>query len=479
MHLNYETLAQFAYLFVTDLTRVPYGHTYETYEKEEKGYAECWLKAYIEAFNMPMDGQLTHERIKKIHEIAMDFQKDGFSGKYKNQPNNFLISPNILIDRRNNQLFPNFHYSASKEGIEEFLEYWMISSPHGSTHLFGFFNQKTGEALGFRRSNEGGLEMMKVNSYQDPSREFHKTSFEDAVKNTMYIFAQDFECMIDSMIEVPEEKIHDKVTQTMKRIMDTYHEEMRNLDQGDSDKKIQIIAKTIQRITQLHPFCDGNIRTCYILLNKLLRDHGLPLTLLINPNRFDCCSVKELVEMIKEGQLNFSRLKEMQGDGNFTFKSECELFEALKSIQLSPQRLYDVDSSIVQCFIGTLLNITPLIKDDSINLAPEAYHFDENGLIKGLRKLIPEDNSQLLLILQAAEGKNYNLVFRRACAFGNKALIQFIQDFINPLGIDLNEPSSNGKTPQDWLRSNKNLDPEEKQFLDGCIFSSSHQNKIW
>ena len=79
------------------------------------------------------------------------------------------------------------------------------------------------------------------------------------------------------------------------------------------DDKLRIIVKHVQRIFQLQPFSGENhgVRnTCSILLNKLLRDHGFPISLLMNSYRFGCCSISELVKMVKQGQQHFQQLME-------------------------------------------------------------------------------------------------------------------------------------------------------------------------
>jgi hypothetical protein len=61
-------------------------------------------------------------------------------------------------------------------------------------------------------------------------------------------------------------------------------------------EKLRIIAKFIRDCEQLHPFLDGNCRTiCMLTLYKILAENNFPVPILSNPNRFDCCSIDELV----------------------------------------------------------------------------------------------------------------------------------------------------------------------------------------
>lgn len=65
------------------------------------------------------------------------------------------------------------------------------------------------------------------------------------------------------------------------------------------------IAELCQSLEQLHPFPDGNCRTFgVILLNHLLVRHGLPMSMLDDPNILDGWSLDEVVKEIKKGQKN-------------------------------------------------------------------------------------------------------------------------------------------------------------------------------
>lgn len=68
------------------------------------------------------------------------------------------------------------------------------------------------------------------------------------------------------------------------------------------EEKIKLIAQTCQTLDQLHLFTDGNIRTIYLLLNKLLMENGLLPTTLEDPNIIDCFSVDEITAKIIAGQ---------------------------------------------------------------------------------------------------------------------------------------------------------------------------------
>lgn len=74
------------------------------------------------------------------------------------------------------------------------------------------------------------------------------------------------------------------------------------------DKKLEVIVRICQNLEQLHAFEDGNMRTVYLLLQRMLVENGLSPTVLYNPNVIDLKSVKEIIGAIKAGQERFTYL---------------------------------------------------------------------------------------------------------------------------------------------------------------------------
>ena len=72
------------------------------------------------------------------------------------------------------------------------------------------------------------------------------------------------------------------------------------------DDKLSAIVTFCQSLDQVHLFKDGNIRTVGMFtLNKLLYDNNLPFCSLNDVNVFDCLSIQELINAVKEGQAYF------------------------------------------------------------------------------------------------------------------------------------------------------------------------------
>jgi hypothetical protein len=84
-----------------------------------------------------------------------------------------------------------------------------------------------------------------------------------------------------------------------------YHQAIQ--EAGDNYmQKLQAICKFLSTLERVHPFNDGNCRTVYFLLQKLLIDNNFPPSVLENPNIFDGFSVNELVEKVVLGMDRFA-----------------------------------------------------------------------------------------------------------------------------------------------------------------------------
>lgn len=62
------------------------------------------------------------------------------------------------------------------------------------------------------------------------------------------------------------------------------------------DEKYRIIAECCRDLEIAHLYPDGNLRPIgFLVVNKLLTENGLPPVIMENPNRFDGCSIQELL----------------------------------------------------------------------------------------------------------------------------------------------------------------------------------------
>jgi hypothetical protein len=92
------------------------------------------------------------------------------------------------------------------------------------------------------------------------------------------------------------------VPELLEGIVTSYNEEIKRAQ--TSDEKLRVIVKHVQDIEQLHPFQDGNLRTCILLLQRLLIQNGFLPVMLEEPNIFDAYDLDTLIEEVKIGMQN-------------------------------------------------------------------------------------------------------------------------------------------------------------------------------
>lgn len=396
----------FLYLFTMDINRIPL-QSYEVYESYEPGFSVPFIRAYIAAFKEEMNGKLSHALLKKINRIAMDHMPSHFD-QYRSQPGNFLISFEKYGKKS------NFGYSATLEGLQEFISYWIDQQK--SHHMLSFQPKGNLNIDSFAIVSEYKKTFWCMASNGSITRE----EFNPVIHNPLVKALSensDYEFYINTMVFAPDstENIQRKTEQYMQQIFDDFHKEIASTTSAEG--KISIIAKHIQRIEQLHPFEDGNIRTCHILLNKLLSDYGLPLSILFNPNKLDACSLSDVINMIKDGQAIYQQLI------NNTLSTEFEIItneniDILQSIKCPPHDLKQ--PVLLDSFFNSIIN---------------------RQQVYGLSKATAQ---------RFFSSKNdFSCALRNAC---NKRELSIIKELLESnKKIELNQQSSNGNTALDWL----------------------------
>jgi hypothetical protein len=373
-------LKDFIYVYLTDLCRVMLDHDYKHYVNTEPGYGEAILKAYQKAFSTPKDGKITQDLIKNIHQTAMSFGSRNNQDQYKDKLTNFTICFSENRDyKKEKHIHP--YYNASPEGLKEYLCYW--KKQKGLNQALRFIKK---DADKLRSTNHiflvspYGLHFTKYIPENNENIQTKDMTFKDGF-NLICEMLDDctFNCYMEPMLLIKKNTIKETTKQLMEDVINQYNEGMKNA--LSSDEKLKEAVTFLQRVTQIHPFIDGNIRTCYILLNKLLRDFDLPLTVLINPNRLDCCSLSEVISMVKQGQEHYQQLlKHEKGSITLKFPNEMKL---LQTITLNPQELFDIESqSLIKAFINCLIHKTPEIENSNIT----SQHFlkDEKSISPSL-----------------------------------------------------------------------------------------------
>ena len=84
------------------------------------------------------------------------------------------------------------------------------------------------------------------------------------------------------------------------RLLAEYYDRLTQCE--TDDQKLGNIVNLCQRLDQVHPFYDGNIRVFAILmLDYLCLQNGFKIPTLLDPNVFDMLSNEELISKIKDG----------------------------------------------------------------------------------------------------------------------------------------------------------------------------------
>ncbi len=418
------------YLFITDPVGLAAGELYADYEEREPGYSQSWLSAYNYAFQMPKDGKITSELLLGINEKAMGFQKEHPVGCYRDKPVFFEIVPNMFSDDAHRCISA---FSSSLKGIGEFVDYWFVKRQLPMHYITFVQNERRLRWLVSKAHHD----KMKWTHQEGVGPFYHEWLDLKAHAEKITTLFQDskYLCYIECMPEVDETIITLEIERCLQGIIEEFEAEIPTAK--SADEKITVIVKHIQHISQLHPYIDVNIRTCYILLKKLLREYELPLTILLNPNCFDCCSVREVVDMVKQGQLHYQQLLQHK-EGKFVFKYFLaivikDMLPLISSVASSPHSLFAVKPTPSEVLIQQLKHLDPCDK--------------------------------ILAIISAVEAGTYNVAFRKACAEGDFSVISTIYRFQGVLNINIQEPCSEGKIPYDLLRANALLKEDDIEKL--------------
>lgn len=468
-------LDKFTYLFLVDVVSLVTQQNYKSYNEKEPGYGPCQLQAYLQAFSYPQDGKITHELIQAIHQQAMAFNPSKLPGQYKKLSNHFEIAKADAFDLKTKRLVIAPAYSADDEGIKEFLAYWMINKKDSFHHLGVSLDDDFTKPFGsFNQDPTNPKRLLCVKSTVD----IQSVDLETAVR---YLFElqkdRQYKTVLSSMPHLKDSLVHPVTIREVQKIMDEFNKEIKLV--LTDDDKLTCIVRHVQHLNQLHPFLDGNIRTCYILLNKLLRDYGFPLTILLNPNRLDCCSLKHLVGQVKQGQIFFQQLLQHK-EGDLILVTE-ESIEMLKRITCTPQSLFDIKKELVDLFIQQVTGVPRVQCSIGGNphslFAVAAASSTEKDFSAQLRLLIA-GKPDFSPIQEAVDAGKFGVGFRRACAHGTLDVISKFVEHIEQLALDINEQSTNGNTALDWLAKNKNLDSFAKESLKVDLLGQSSQGKI-
>ncbi|GEM_PF-1892546 len=464
----------FLYLFLIDPARIIVNDHYEKYVGRETGYGKSLLQAYQYALTTPILG-MTEGLLNDIHRIAMSHLPDANPGQYKEKPNSFAVTPSVIIDPNSKEICKNCTFSVTHEGIQEFIDYWLLGKIQPPFHYIAF-QKKNDPLTGFIVCvEEGKLFIKEIKN----KKIIKKIELDKNNLQRLYTLLKDFSysCEVNSMpaISSPGE-MKQCVTLMLKRHVDEYNDEIKKAT--SENKKISTIVKHTQRIAQLHAFKDGNIRTCYVLLNKLLKENHLSLSIMLDPNRLDMCHIDLIVRTVKCGQEIYNQLMHLNSsEKKFTVTTEEE-FDFMKSITFSKQPLYDIDENTIIDFVITLNKVNLIEKFDPLTNSLNLFSIQKNPIHTQLLAETEEyfsENSKYKSIYTALEKSDYVLALRNACINNLVPLILILLKFKDSFNI--NDPSKNGNTVLDWLELSTIGSPESKDKIRALLIENGALTK--
>ncbi|MBA3535565.1 MAG: hypothetical protein H0T84_02985 [Tatlockia sp.] len=174
-------------------------------------------------------------------------------------------------------------------------------------------------------------------------------------------------------------------------------------------------------------------------MNKLLNDHGLSLTLLMNPNRLDACSLEQVVQMIKQGQIHYHQVVQHK-EGNIQLSADKELCQINQSFSCLPQKLDDIPTILIESFIATVIEGKPKQLNTSRNnpysFLPASKKEPTEKLIEELSLLIDSKDEKHKPLITALEKKQCNLALRNICANYNIKVIEKVLNYHDILSFN-------------------------------------------
>ncbi|HAF88114.1 MAG: hypothetical protein CMF38_01115 [Legionellaceae bacterium] len=426
---------------------------------KEPGCGPAWLRAYLFAYQYKgLKGQLSHQLLLGTHKEAMAWQNSqdkALIGQYKHVHNHFQALPNHVLSNGEHRI--NRTYTMSRAGVHEF-----IANDFRRYREFG-------TSISFTQNNLKDINTQSalcLESFDPVTQLYHYTESKEGAITADTKDALKVHKIVNSYLQnptvlvtmQPAEKlsvwqIQAATNARMTIIIDEFNQIIQQCHTDET--RIRAIIKTIQQIDQCHPFIDGNVRCCYILLNKLLDDYGLGKTLLFNPNVFDLHALDELYDLVTQGQRYYQKLVLHQSTSPFDYHHTILGYDV--SVSCVPQAMPDVSESLLEQFKSIVIR--------------QDYQSKQRPTQTVYLNLFAAKNTAFCannIINQLIEGGNYNLALRKLCyaTKQKKLILKLLQQFpeVNPL-----ETTSKNQTAFDLLALNSHLDAQDKKEVEMAL----------
>jgi hypothetical protein len=402
---------------------------YAAYENKEPGYLKTWLNAYsFTLVSTAFNPEITPSLVQKIQAMASAHLDDPtVHGSFCTEE---LLIP-TFPEKIGNISIPRC--SQTLNGLREFIDYWFLSksNPFINIHHIAFNINPSFPSWEMSKL----IQVCLMESYDPTTRKFKiKTPDNESYEATeMELLAYLEENSRESNRQITIERRalpEDQIQRILTALCDDFN---RDINKGHvQERKKRIIVEFVMRLDQLHAFSDCNIRTCYILMNVLFARYGLPMSLLFDPNRFDLCSVDEVLDMVNQGVGFFEQLVEAA------------------TAQVPPERIIFKNSQREM--------IAPRVKIDNADAAAQIF----KSMLMASKDYKPKRLNPKLQ--EALEAENYSLAFRMSCVVRSNDLALWMIDR-HATKINFEGTTTQGKTGFELIISNTKMSAEEKEYL--------------
>lgn len=258
------------------------------YESREPG---C-LKAFFEGLqfiNQSIDRPLSIEYIQTIHYLVDRFSE--YSEDWRSAPGHFRggywseKDAPFGLNEANTSLDGILEFIDDLESSDEFAQLSITISRIGTV-------------------SHASLQTLKEKYKVENNEALAKIIYEE-IKNNQSDFHSSYH--------------GDNLYKIIPKYIEEYNQAIKQ--NNNLDDKLHAIAKLVGTLEKLHPFRDRNIRTLVLLtLYRAFMQNNLILPLFENPNKFDMHSLKEKVQMMKDGMYLTEQL--LQGKAVFSFDTK-------------------------------------------------------------------------------------------------------------------------------------------------------------
>lgn len=259
---------------------------WKQYEERQPGCLKAAFDGLAYAISNIENTHLTVKFVKELHKIVMtnvkDLKEGTIPGKIRTSKEivGFYMPPHVITQAGLKDLFDYMHDQTIYEKMQ-------------GSWIGPAADEKFADQSMLRRTAKS----------IDPDRSLcHETIKFNYMTNTE-LAKKHFALTQDNDFNHYLAPHSDKVKDDLKQAIQKYNQDIKTTT--NEDEKLNIIVDLVWTCDHIHPFMDGNIRTfAVLLLNRLLLQNGFPPVTLMDPNKFDCHSKKELVAEVKIGMKN-------------------------------------------------------------------------------------------------------------------------------------------------------------------------------